>query len=317
MVKDWFYQGKILPPWRARLPGEPCRAFRRPHPKPRQMRGFRPWHSACTSTVGSTGLQKGALIVENTFLVGLSQQLAARRSMEVIANNLANLSTPAFKRESVQFEQYLETLPATEAEGGGTVDVAFVLDRGVVRDLQNGRFEQTNGSLDFALSGAGYFVVETPQGERYTRNGHFQLDNQGQVVTDDGYVVQSDGGAIALEQQDSDIQVGPDGTISTRNQVGASVQLLGKLRLVTFADERTLMKVGMSLFDAGGQPATAAGTDVRVHQGVIEKSNVEPVIEISRMIELMRAYQSTTEMTKAGEELLKRAIEQLGTVPQA
>jgi len=255
--------------------------------------------------------------VENTFLVGLSQQLASQRSMDVIANNLANLSTPAFKRESVQFEQYLETLPATEAEGGGTVDVAFVLDRGVVRDVTNGRFEQTNGSLDFALSGPGYFVIDTPQGERYTRNGHFQLDNQGQVVTDDGYVVQSDGGAIALEQQDSDIQVGPDGTISVRNQVGASVQLLGKLRVVTFADERMLKKVGMSLFDAGGQTATAAGTNVRVHQGAIEKSNVEPVIEISRMIELMRAYQSTTEMTKAGEELLKRAIEQLGTVPQA
>ena len=255
--------------------------------------------------------------MENTFLVGLSQQLASRRSMEVIANNLANLSTPAFKRETVQFEQYLESVPATEAEGGGTVDVAFVLDRGVVRDLSSGRFEQTNGALDFALSGPGYFVVDTPQGERYTRNGHFQLDNEGRVVTDDGFVVQSDGGAIAVQQQDSDIQVGSDGTISVRNQVGASVQLLGKMRIATFADERSLKKLGMSLFDAGGQPAVAATGQVKVHQGVIEKSNVEPVIEISRMIELMRAYQATTEMTKAAEELLKRAIEKLGTVPQS
>jgi flagellar basal-body rod protein FlgF len=256
--------------------------------------------------------------VENTFLVGLSQQIASHRSMEVIANNLANLSTPAFKKETVAFEEYLMNLPATEAEGGGMVGVAFVLDRGVVRDLTAGRFERTNGVLDFALSGPGYFVVDTPEGERYTRNGHFQLDNQGRVVTDDGYVVQSDGGAIALEQQDSDIQVGPDGTISIRNQVGASVQLLGKMRIVTFADERLLAKAGRSLFDAAGQPAVAATPgEVQVHQGVMEKGNVEPVVEITKMIEVMRAYQATTEMTQASEELLKRAIEKLGTVPQA
>jgi flagellar basal-body rod protein FlgF len=255
--------------------------------------------------------------VENTFLVGLSQQIASHRAMDVIAANLANVSTPAFKRETVQFERYLAPVAATEAEGGGIINVAFVLDRGIVRDLSNGSFEQTNGVLDFALSGPGYFVVDTPEGERYTRNGHFQLDNQGRVVTDDGYVVQSDGGAIAVQQQDSDIQVGPDGTISIRNQVGASVQLLGKMRLVTFADERTLKKAGMSLFDAEGQLAIPATGAVRVHQGMIERSNVEPVVEITKMIDVMRAYQASTEMTKASEDLLKRAIEQLGIVPQA
>ena len=124
--------------------------------------------------------------MENTFLVGLSQQIASHRAMEVIANNLANLSTPAFKKESVAFEEYLTNVPATETEGGGVTPVAFVLDRGVVRDLSSGRLEQTNGVLDFALEGRGYFVVDTPQGERYTRNGLFQLNNQGQVVTDDG-----------------------------------------------------------------------------------------------------------------------------------
>ena len=254
--------------------------------------------------------------MENTFLIGLSQQMASHRAMEVIANNLANLSTPAFKRESVAFEQYVMDIAATEAEGGGTVPVSFVLDRGVVRDLSTGRFEQTNGVLDFALSGPGYFVVETPEGERYTRNGHFQLDNQGRVVTDDGYVVQSDGGAIAIQQQDSDIGVGPDGTISIRNQVGASVQLLGKMRIVTFDDERMLKKAGRSLFDGAGQTATPATSEVRVHQGMIEKGNVEPVVEITKMIDVMRAYQASIEMTKGSEELLKRAIEQLGAIPQ-
>ena len=113
------------------------------------------------------------------------------------------------------------------------------------------------------------------------------MDDQGRVVTDDGYVVQSDGGAIAIQQQDSDIQVGPDGTVSIRNQVGASVQLLGKMRVVTFADERTLKKAGTSLFDAADQPATPATAETRVHQGVVEKSNVEPVVEITKMIDVL------------------------------
>ena len=255
--------------------------------------------------------------MENTFLVGLSQQIASHRSMEVIANNLANLSTPAFKKESVAFEEYLTDVPATEEEGGGTTQVAFVLDRGVVRDLSSGRLEQTNGVLDFALSGPGYFVVDTPDGERYTRNGHFQLNNQGQVVTDDGYIVQSDGGAITLQQQDSDIAVGPDGTISIKNQVGAAVQLLGKMRVVTFADERTLKKAGASLFDAAGQPATPATAQTRIHQGVMEKSNVEPVVEITKMIDVLRAYQAVTKMTQDSEDMYRRALEQLANVPQA
>jgi len=255
--------------------------------------------------------------VENTFLVGLSQQMASHRSMDVIANNLANLSTPAFKREAVQFEQYMVPVQATEAEGGGTVNVSFVLDRGVTRDLSEGRFERTNAVLDFAVTGPGYFVVQTPNGDRYTRNGHFQLDNQGRVVTDDGYQVQSDGGAIQVQPQDSDIQVGSDGTISISNTVGASVQLLGKMRIVTFANERALKKAGTSLYDAAGQTAEAATGAVRVHQGMMERSNVEPMIEITRMIDVLRAYQSSADLTQSSEDLLKRAIEQLGSVPQS
>jgi flagellar basal-body rod protein FlgF len=248
--------------------------------------------------------------VENTFLVGLSQQLASTRAMEVIANNLANLSTPAFKREGVDFQQYVMALPATEAEGGATVDVSFVLDQGITRDLSNGRLEQTGGLLDVALTGPGYFVVQTPNGERYTRNGHFTLDDQGQVVTDEGYQVQSDGGGITLQPQDGDLHIAADGTLST------SLQLLGKLRVVTFADERALKKAGTSLYDAAGQTAQAADA-VRVRQGTVERSNVEPVIEIAHMIDVLRAYQASVELTKSGEDLLKSTIEKLGAVPTA
>jgi flagellar basal-body rod protein FlgF len=248
--------------------------------------------------------------VENTFLVGLSQQMASNRAIEVIANNLANIGTPAFKREAVQFEQYIVPVPATEAEGGGTVNVSFVLDRGVSRDLAGGRLEPTDSRTDFAITGPGYFVVQTPTGDRYTRNGHFKFDDQGRVVTDDGYVVQSDAGAITLQPQDGDLQVGPDGSLST------NVGLLGKLRIVTFANELALRKTGSSLYEAGAQaPQTA--TSVRVHQGVLERSNVEPVIEIAHMIEVLRAYQASADLTQSGENLLNQAIEKLGAVPQS
>ena len=248
--------------------------------------------------------------MENSFLVSLSQQMATNRAMEVIANNLANVSTPAFKRESIQFEQFMVPVPATEAEGSGTVNVSFVLDRGVARDLSEGRFERTDSMFDVALSAGSYFVVQTPDGERYTRNGHFKLDEEGRVVTEDGYQVQSDGGAITLQPQDGDLTIGPDGTLST------NLQLLGKLRIVNFPNERLLMKAGNSLYDANGQTPQAAAA-ARVHQGMVERSNVEPVIEITRMIEILRAYQTSADLTKSGEDLLKQAIEKLGAVPPA
>ena len=248
--------------------------------------------------------------MENAFLVGLSQQMASNRAMEVIANNLSNLGTPAFKREEVQFEQYVVPVQATEAEGGGKVNVSFVLDRGVIRDLSKGRVEQTGSLLDLAIDGPGYFVLQTPQGERYTRNGHFRFDEQGQVVSDDGYALQSDGGAITLQPQEGDLRVGGDGSLSS------DLQVLGKLRIVNFANERALKKTGNSLYDAAGQaPDTIASP--RVRQGMIEKSNVEPVLEIARMIDVMRAYQASADLTKSGEDLLQQAIQKIGAVPQA
>jgi flagellar basal-body rod protein FlgF len=248
--------------------------------------------------------------MENTFLVSLSQQLAARRSMEVIANNLANVSTPAFKREEVQFQEYVTPVQATEAEGGGTTNISFVLDHGVARDLSEGNVETTNAPFDFALSGGGYFVVQTPQGERYTRNGHFMLDEGGRLVTGDGFPVQGEGGEIAIQLEDGDLHAASDGMLSTDQQQ------IGKLRVVGFADERALRKAGSSFYTAEGQAPTAAA-NVRVSQGMIEKSNVEPVLEIAHMIEVMRAYQSCASLTQSGEDMLRQAIEKLGAMPQA
>jgi flagellar basal-body rod protein FlgF len=244
--------------------------------------------------------------MDNALLVSLSQQLAAYRSMDVIANNLANLSTPAFKREAVKFEEFVQQVQPSEGQSDPQT-VSFVRDTGVVRDLSEGRLERTGAPYDLAINGNGYFVVQTDAGERYTRNGHLTLNGDGQLITDSGDPVQGDGGPITVTVDDGDIHIAADGTVS-----GKQGQM-GKLRVVDFANERALKKEGDSLYSTSQSPTTV--TNAKIMQGTLETSNVEPVIEISRMIDIMRAYQATATLAQSQSDLKSRAIEKLGSVP--
>jgi flagellar basal-body rod protein FlgF len=240
--------------------------------------------------------------MDNTLLVSLSQQLAAYRSMDVIANNLANADTPAYKRESATFQEYVEQVQPAEGETGSQ-SVSFVKDAGTVRDLSQGHATVTNAPFDLAINGPGYFTVSTPSGDRYTRNGHFTLDGQGRLATEDGNVLQGDGGDITITAEDGDIHIAEDGTIT-----GAKGQI-GKLKLVQFDNEAALTKQGSSLYSTDQQPKAVESPSI--HQGAIEASNVQPVIEISHMIEVMRAYQATANLTQSQEDLMRNAIDKL------
>jgi len=243
--------------------------------------------------------------MDNSSLVSLSYQLAAYRSMDVIANNLANVSTPGFKRESVKFEEMVQqVLPSEDQKGPQSL--SFVRDAGVSRDLSGGRLERTGSPYDLAINGNGYFVLQTAAGERYTRNGHFTLNADGTIVTEQGDPLLGDGGPVTVTVDDGDVSFGPDGTIS-----GKQGQM-GKLRIVQFANERALTKIGASLYSTSQTPTPA--TDATVSQGMIESSNVQPVIEISRMIELMRSYEATATLDKSSQDMKRQAIEKLGTV---
>ena len=244
--------------------------------------------------------------MDNTLLVSLSQQLAAYRSMDVIANTLANLSTPAFKRETVKFEELVQQLRPSEDQSGPQT-LSFVQDTGVVRDLSEGRLERTRAPFDLAINGKGYFVVQTAGGDRYTRNGHLTLNGDGQLITDSGEAIQGDGGAITITADDGDIHVATDGTVS-----GKQGQI-GKLRVVDFANERTLQKEGDSLYSTAQSPTTVA--NAKIMQGTLETSNVEPVVEISRMIDVMRAYQATATLAQSQDDLKRQAITKLGSTP--
>jgi flagellar basal body rod protein FlgG len=161
-----------------------------------------------------------------------------------------------------------------------------------------------------ALNGNGFFTIATPQGERYTRDGHFSLDQDGRIVTSDGYAVQGEGGAITITPTDGDIHVAADGTISS--VVNGTLNQLGKLRLTDFADARSLTREGGNLYAASqpGLPATAT-----LVQGALESSNVQPVLEISKMIEVMRAYEATATLSKSQSDLDRDAITKLGAMP--
>ncbi len=244
--------------------------------------------------------------MDNSLLVSLSQQLASYRSMEVIANNIANVSTPGFRREAPSFQEYVTQMPGAEGQDGPQT-VSFVQDNGIVRDMSEGPQQPTGATYDFALHGKGFFVVQTAGGERYTRGGHFTLDAGGQIVDDGGNPLLGDGGPISITTDDGDVHVGADGTLSGKNGQ------IAKLRVASFADEKSLAKDGANMFSATDQPQTA--TDFRISQGALEGSNVQPVVEISRMIEVMRAYQATATMTQSQEDLMRQAIDKLGQVP--
>jgi flagellar basal-body rod protein FlgF len=248
--------------------------------------------------------------MDNSLLVSLSQQLAAYRAMDVIANNLANASTPGFKREAAKFEEYVtQTRPAEGQKGPQSL--SFVKDAGILRDSSQGTVEQTGATYDVALAGKGFFSVQTPAGMRYTRDGHFSLDANGNLVTSQGFQVQGDGGAITITPNDGEINIAADGTISSVvNGVGNQ---LAKLKVTDFDDTRAMTKEGANLYST---TQTGKTPDiVTMRQGALEASNVQPVVEISHMIEVMRAYEATATLSKSQEDMMRQAIDRLGQMP--
>lgn len=244
--------------------------------------------------------------MDTTLAISLSNQLALRRKMDVIANNVANMSTTGFKREVPIFAQYLVEAEATDVSGSTrTVQLKFVEDSGLLRDFSGGELVRTASPLDIGIEGEGFFTVQTPDGERFTRNGNFRLDADGRLVTSDGHPVLSDGGAeITVSPEDAPMLVAEDGTISTR------AGILGKFAIAVFPNPAVLEKVGANLYSASEPPEPAAV--VHLMQGTLERANVQPVLEMTEMIEVMRAYQHASELVQAGEEMERRAVQRLG-----
>ena len=240
--------------------------------------------------------------MENALLIGLSRQMAMTREMSVIANNIANMNTTAYKSEAMLFEQFI--MPDASEESPNKT-IRFVQDFGHYRNMRDGALQTTGNPFDFAITGEGFFRVETDKGVHYTRNGNFQLDEERRIVTPDGHPVLSDAGMpISLAEDETGFTVARDGTISTDRG------LRGKLAIVTFDNPRALTKTGNSLLTTT-QPELPAEKS-RLVQGALEGSNVQPILEMTNMIEVMRSYTSAQKLIDQSDQMRRKAIQDIG-----
>lgn len=245
--------------------------------------------------------------MDTTLYVGLSHQMAMRRNMDILANNIANINTTAFKKESAIFQEYLMEMDHTDTPAANKV--AFVQDKAVIRDFAEGKFRATGNALDVAVNGKNFFVVEMPDGsQRYTRNGHFRLGDDGTLVTSSNKPVLDDNGSpIVFADNDESIDIAGDGTVSTKGR-----GVIGKLGVVTFDNLSALEKAGESLFTTEEQPVPSQSYTVM--QAMIEDSNVEPIIEISNLMSVSRRYQSVAQLLDRQQEMEANAINRLARV---
>lgn len=235
--------------------------------------------------------------------IALSRLMAQTRGMEVTATNLANANTPGFKAGRVLFSDWLSRQTNAESPRGGRV-VAFVQDRATYRDLQAGPMAQTGNPFDLAVAGDGYFTVETSRGPRLTRAGRFSPMADGRVGDADGNaLLDTAGQPIRIGAADQRVVVSSDGTVRSENG------RLGQIGVVQPGDPRRTTPEGGRTMRADSE--TAAVPRPQVIQGAVEDSNVQPVIEMTRMMAELREFQFTTQFMQGEADRLQNSIDKL------
>ena len=241
---------------------------------------------------------------------------AQQTRLDAISNNLANADTTGFKRDIAVSKSFPELLMRRMGDDGvyetpfGSADVAPIIGKiglGVetnelYTDFEQGSFKQTSTHTDMALSGEGFFAVETPNGERYTRNGNFLVGKEGILVTKEGYPVLGEKGYIQVA--DDRFTVNQDGMVYSENDM----QLIDRFKIVRFDNERYLQKMGSSLYkdtDITGPAYIAEGKERPVVlQSYVETSNVNVVNEMVSMIEVNRAYEANQKTIQAQDTMM-------------
>jgi len=232
--------------------------------------------------------------MDNAIYTTLTRQSGLMREMQVVANNIANAATTGFRQEGVVFSEYVKRV-----EGGESLSMATAAVRNT--SMLQGTLTQTGGSLDLAIEGNGFFLIETAQGERLTRSGHFTSSAEGELVTADGNRVLDIGGAPVFLPPDAvDLSVAADGTMS------AGGVPLAQIGLVQPVDVLGMIRESGVFFraDAGVEPADTG----RILQGFLESSNVDPISQIARMIEVQRAYEMGQSLLEREDERIRSAI---------
>lgn len=225
--------------------------------------------------------------------------IAQQQRLNQVSNNLANVDTAGYKKESVTFDEMLYNVTRNRQRVGKALNILTNHGQGVT--------EQTGNPLDLALSGPGFFRVQTPQGVRYTRAGNFELDADGQLKMPNGAQVIGEGGPVVVE--------GEKVVIDRAGRVLVDGQVVNQLSIVTFADLRDLAKEGENLFRVKNETTQEQPVEgVEVKQGYLEKANVNTIEEMSELIDLQRAYEGQQKMIRAIDDIDNLAVRRVGSL---
>lgn len=245
---------------------------------------------------------------------------AQQTNIDVIANNLANVNTTGFKKSVADFQDLLYEVvvePGSATSSSTTAPAGIQIGLGVKtasvkKVFSQGDLQSTSNPLDIAIEGEGFYQIQRPDGTTaYTRAGSFQLDDTGQLVTPDGFVLQP---AIAIPSDSLSITVGQDGTISVKQPGTATPNEVGQIQIVRFPNPAGLRAVGRNLLEETGSSGTPTTGNPgengfgRLSQGFLESSNVSVVEEVVRMILAQRGYEANSKSIQAAEEMLSGAI---------
>lgn len=239
------------------------------------------------------------------FFSAVSGGAAQEVWLEKVSNNLANVNTVGYKGDHPSFESLLINKAGKGDMGGLTAPVSLVgMEEGI--DLRQGAIIQTGNSLDFAIESKGFFVVDTPQGTRYTRSGNFSINSDGVLATAGGLPVMGKGGILDISG--GNIVALEDGTLmSGSNDVGS-------LKIVRIEDGGKLIKEGDNLFSLAEGGPELPDEEARVIQGALEASNVNVVAEMTMLINISRAYEAYQKVIRAMDEVSGKAINEVGKV---
>tara|TARA_R110002110_G_scaffold3104_22_gene16000 strand:- start:1291 stop:2076 length:786 start_codon:yes stop_codon:yes gene_type:complete len=249
--------------------------------------------------------------------IAATGMMAQQLNVEVISNNIANMSTSGFKRQRAEFQdllyQNLRRVGMNSSDSGTIVPAGVQVGLGVktgsvYRIMTQGNMDNTENKLDVAIQGRGYFRIEMPSGkDAYTRAGSFQISPDGQLVTADGYTLAP---GITIPAEATDITISGDGQVQVEMPGQTALQVVGQMELSAFANEAGLDPLGSNLFaetSASGTPAvgTPASNGMgSVLQGFLETSNVNAVSEITSLITAQRAYEMNAKIITASDEMM-------------
>jgi flagellar basal body rod protein FlgG len=235
--------------------------------------------------------------------------IAALGRLEAVSQNMANVSTAGYKAQRLIFRvRPLELDPPAQLDPVLSRTAAQVVEVATVRDFSQGPIRQSGNPLDVAIGGEGFFVVSTPRGDRYTRQGTFTRDGEGYLVTQHGERVQGESGDLTVGIGDA--AVGEDGTIAVDGVTA------GRLKLVSFGEHPALLPEGATLFAPapGTTPTPLDATAVHLHPGAIEGANVDPVAGMIELVEVARGFETYMHAMRRLDEVAQHAITDVGRV---